>query len=123
MRDILKNPDLAFSKIAFPRETIRSFWRFDHIRIFENRALARDIFEIPSIYLNVNRSKLRSRAEHSEKFDEIYLPKSRTCSRVLGGAFWYRIRRIHRSNFDHLKTDFYTNSIPNCFAQGRPLLA
>ena len=102
------------------------FLRFDHFGIFKN--LTRNILEISSIYLHLNRSKLHSRAEHSENFDDlsskIALPRDILKilsiyflkSEVLGGTFWYRIRRILRSNFDRLRNDFYTNSIPNCFA-------
>ena len=116
---------LRFPKVALPRETMR-FLRFDHFGIFEN--LTRNILEISSIYLHLKRSKLHSRAEHSENFDVII--KNRAPARdilkilsiyflkseVLGRTFWYRIRRILRSNFDRLRNDFYTNSIPNCFA-------
>ena len=37
----------------------------------KNRAPARDILEISSIHPHRNRSKLRSRAEHSENFDRL----------------------------------------------------
>ena len=44
------------------------FWSSSYL---QNRALARDILEIWSMHLHRNRSKLRSRAAHSENFDHL----------------------------------------------------
>ena len=80
-----------FAKIALSLETSSKFHRFIFspieqnfapvrsilsilIFIFKYRALAQDILEISSIYLRPNRAKSRSRAEHSEKFEENRAP-------------------------------------------------
>ena len=61
---------IFFFKDCAPARDNSIFFSFDHLRIFKNRALAREVLRISSIYLRSNRSKLRSRAEHSRIFDD-----------------------------------------------------
>ena len=83
MRDILKSPFLANSKIALPRETIR-FFASDHLYIFKNRAPARSILEISSTGMDENDAPVRSirkiwiiSNDHVERF---YINSISNCS-------------------------------------------